>query len=275
MPTDNAIEALEIRLFLEAIYAQHGYDFRDYSPASIQRRVLTALTRSGLKNLGDLQHHILVDTSRFTSVLEDLTVRATEPFRDPSFYSVFRSRVVPVLRTYPLFKVWHAGCATGEEVYSSAIVLTEEGLYDRAQIYATDLSQRALEQAKQGTYSSAQLPVFTNNYEKAGGKTTLSTYYTAAYEGIAMRESLRRNVHFFHHDLVSDHSFGEMQVLFCRNVCIYFGRDLRARVIRKFAQSLTPGGFLCLGSGERLTRKEGDANFTEFAPEAQIYRFEG
>lgn len=275
MQTKSATEELEIRLFLEAIFAQYGYDFRGYSSASIQRRVLSALTRSGFKSLGELQHHILVDEACFASVLEVLTVRATEPFRDPAFYKAYRQYVVPVLRTYPLFKIWHAGCATGEEVYSHSILLTEEGLYERAQIYATDLSQRALDQAKQGTYSSNKLPVFTENHEKGGGTTNLSTFYTAAYDGFAMNESLRRNVHFFHHDLVSDHSFGEMQVLFCRNVCIYFGRDLRARVIRKLGQSLSPGGFLCLGSGERLTREESDAQFTEFAPEAQIYRFEG
>jgi chemotaxis protein methyltransferase CheR len=276
MDPNPDIEAIEVRLVLEAIHARYGYDLRGYSGASIRRRVLAALAKSGLKHLGDLQHALLNDASFFGNILEDLTVRVSEMFRDPSFYRVFRTRVVPVLRTYPLLKIWHSGCASGEEVYASAILLLEEGLLDRSQIYATDLSPQALEQAKkQGTYSAESLPLFRDNYQKGGGQKDFASYYTEAYDGIAMHEQLRRPLSFFHHDLVSDHVFGEMHVVFCRNVLIYFSQDLRHRVIGKFAQSLYPGGFLCLGSSERLSPGGPTEHFAEFDAPERIYRYEG
>ncbi len=275
METETEVETIEIRLLLEAIHARYGYDLRDYASTSMRRRVLAALTKSGLGHLGELQHRILGDPEFFADVLEDLGVRVSEMFRDPSFYRTLRARVVPVLRTYPLLRVWHAGCATGEEVYASAILLSEEGLYERTQIYATDLSLQALEQAKQGIYSVEHLRTFTENYEKSGGISSFSNYYTAAYDRIALKESLRRNILFFQHNLVSDHVFGEMQVIFCRNVLIYFGQDLRNRVLDKFAQSLCSGGFLCLGSSERLPRSDTQKAFGEFAAEERIYRNQG
>jgi chemotaxis protein methyltransferase CheR len=259
-------EAIEIRLLLEAIRARYGYDLRDYAPASMRRRVLTALARSGLENLGQLQHQILDDPQLFGSVLEDLTVRVSDMFRDPDFYRAFRDEITPVLRTYPRLNIWHSGCATGEEAYSTAILLTEAGLYDRAQIYATDLSPRALEQAKEGVYSAEHLAAYTTNYEKTGGTSRLSSYYTAAYDRIAIREALRRNILFFQHDLVADHVFAEMNVIFCRNVLIYFGQELRQRVLHKFTQSLCPGGFLCLGSSEQLSRSGADTDAQMFVP---------
>jgi chemotaxis protein methyltransferase CheR len=270
---DGEIEAIEIRLLLEAVYAKYGYDLREYASVSMRRRVLAALAKSGLAHLGELQHRILRDPEFFASVLEDLTVRVSEMFRDPTFYRAFRSSVVPLLRTYPQLKIWHSGCATGEEVYSSAILLMEEGLYDRAQIYATDLSSHALEQAKEGVYSVDQLATFTGNYEAFGGRSTLADYYTAAYDRIAMRESVRSNVLFFHHNLVSDHPFGEMHVIFCRNVLIYFDAGLRSRVLAKFADSLCPGGFLCLGMSEGLSQSDRGA-FVDFSRAERIYRHE-
>jgi chemotaxis protein methyltransferase CheR len=272
MDPDDELEAIEIRLFLEAIHARYGYDLREYATASSRRRVLAVLAKSGFDNLGQLQHATLKDADLFASVLHDLVVRVTKMFRDPSFYRTFRARVVPVLRTYPFLKVWHSGCATGEEAYASAILLSEEGLYARTQIYATDLSPSAVEQAKQGVYSTECLREFGENHLRPGGASPLASYYTEAYGRIALRDSLRKNVLFFQHDLVSDHVFGEMNVIFCRNVLIYFGQSLRERVIAKFAQSLCPGGFLCLGSEEKLPRS-GHA-FVEFAPEERIYRHE-
>lgn len=271
--TDDT-EALEIRLLLEAIYAQYGYDLRDYALSSMHRRVQAALVASGLPHLGELQHRLLVDPTFFAEVLETLTVRVSELFRDPDFYLAFRAQVVPVLRTYPLFKIWHAGCANGEEVYAMAIMLQEEGLYDRAQIYATDLSHEALDHARQGIYPSAQLAKFTDNYQRAGGTAGLAAYYTEAYDRLAMRESLRRNVVFFQHNLVSDHVFAEMNVIVCRNVLIYFGPSLKERVLAKFEQSLCPRGFLCLGTSEHLTSYPTHKSFEEFAPRERIYRRE-
>jgi chemotaxis protein methyltransferase CheR len=275
MEPDEGVEAIEIRLFLEAVHAKYGYDLRDYAPASMYRRVLAALAKSGLRHLGDLQHRVLCDPEFFGGVLEDLTVRVTAMFRDPEFYRAFRLRVVPILRTYPLLRVWHCGCATGEEVYADAIVLSEEGLLERTQIYATDLNPLAVEQAKQGVYSAEHLDRVAENYAKSGGSSSFSNYYTQAYDRIAMKESLRKQVLFFQHNLVSDHTFGEMQVIFCRNVLIYFGRDLKDRVLQKFAGSLCPGGFLCLGSGERILRAREDHSMVEFASEERIYRHEG
>jgi chemotaxis protein methyltransferase CheR len=218
---------------------------------------------------------VLADPDLFVSVLDDLTVRVSDMFRDPSFHRTLREQVVPLLRTYPLLNIWHCGCATGEEVYSFAILLSETGLYDRAQIYATDLSQRALEQAKAGIYSADRLPLFAENYNRAGGTADFSDYVTTAYDQVALRGSLRRQVVFFQHDLVSDHVFGEMHVVFCRNVLMYFGPDLRGRVVGKLAESLVPGGFLALGADERLLGPAPGAaasSLSEFAPAVRIYR---
>jgi chemotaxis protein methyltransferase CheR len=270
----DEVEALEIRLVLEAIYAQYGYDLREYAPTSMHRRVMSALRASGLAHLGELQHKLLTDRDFFSTVLDALTVRVTELFRDPGFHLTFRERVVPVLRTYPLFKIWHAGCASGEEVYATAITLVEEGLYERAQIYATDLSHEALDQARHGIYPATQVSKFADNYQRAGGTATVSAYYTEAYDHIAMRESLRRNVVFFQHNLVSDHVFGEMNVIVCRNVLIYFGPELKGRVLRKFEQSLCPRGFLCLGTSEQLAPASNQDTFEEFAGRERIYRRE-
>jgi chemotaxis protein methyltransferase CheR len=269
-PSD--IEALEIRLMLEAINARYGYDLREYEPGSMRRRVQAALARTGVEHLGELQHRMLIDPIFFGSVLEQLTVQVTEMFRDPGFYRAFRTEVVPVLRTYPLLKVWHAGCSTGEEVYATAIVLGEEGLYDRTQIYATDVSRDAVEWGKRGIYGADQLPAFTRNYQDSGGSTDFSTHYTAAYDHVAMKESLRRNILFFTHNLVSDHVFGEMHVIFCRNVLMYFGPALRARVRGKLEGSLVSRGFLCLGRGERLGPPWSDRSFAELDSGERIYR---
>jgi chemotaxis protein methyltransferase CheR len=269
----DEVESLEIRLVLEAINSQYGYDLREYASTSMQRRVMAALRTSGLAHLGELQHKLLTDPAFFATVMDALTVRVTELFRDPAFHLMFRERVIPVLRTYPLFKIWHAGCASGEEVYATAIALVEEGLYERAQIYATDLSHEALDQARHGIYPAAQLGKFADNYKRSGGTASISEYYTEAYDRIAMRESLRRNVVFFQHNLVSDHVFGEMNVIVCRNVLIYFGPELKVKVLRKFEQSLSPRGFLCLGTSEHLIPPPG-SSFQEFAGRERIYRRE-
>ena len=271
MMDDADVEALEIQLVLDAIHARYGFDLRSYAWSSIRRRVLAAFAKSGLPNLGEFQHRLLTDAAFFSDVLNALTVCVTEPFRDPGFFRVFRESMVPILRTYPELRIWHSGCSTGEEAYACAIVLEEEGLYDRAQIYATDLNQRALDQAKQGMYAAEQLHVLRENYRSAGGTRSVGQYYTEAYEHFAVRDSLKRNLLFFQHDLVSDQPFAHVHVIFCRNVLIYFNPDLRAAVIDKMVGSLCSGGFLCLGAGETLPR-EAAGVLTEFAAGERVYR---
>jgi chemotaxis protein methyltransferase CheR len=268
-------EDLEVRLLLEAMAAKYGYDLRAYQPASMKRRVQSALLKSGSGNLGDLQHRLLHDAALFATVLHDLTVQVTEMFRDPSFYRNFRAEVIPVLRTYPLLKIWHAGCSSGEEVYATAILLTEEGLYERSQIYATDLSTQALDRAREGVYPSHRLVAFTDSYAAFGGERSFEEYYSAAYDHIAVKPALRKNIVFFQHDLVSDHVFGEMNVIFCRNVLIYFDRQLRARVLAKFEQGLSRGGYLCLGSSEQIVESGPGLSFVEVAGGQRIYRHQG
>lgn len=271
-PADVDCTAIEVQLLLEAIHVRYGYDLRGYTHASLRRRVLAALAKSGLPHLGELQHRILIEPRFFSSVLHDLTVQVSELFRDPDFYLAFRERVLPVLRTYPLLRIWHAGCATGEEAYATAIMLTEAGLYDRAQIYATDLSAVAIAQAKDGVFPAERLATFTSNYERAGGREDFERYYTLAYDRFALSESLRRNILFFEHNLVADHVFGEMHVVFCRNVLIYFGQELRARVLAKLAQALVHGGFLCLGSSEQISRNDQHLGLRALDAQERIYR---
>ena len=268
---DSELEDLEIRLLLEAIHARYGYHFQDYAAGSMRRRVRAALARSGLRHLGELQHKLLCEPEFFAAALDDLTVRVSEVFRDPSFYRAFREHVVPLLRTYPLLKIWHAGCASGEEVYTSAILLTEENLYERAQIYATDMSPKALELARAGVYPEAQADGFERNYLESGGTARFDSYYSRAYGRIAVRESLRKNIVYFQHDLASDYALGEMHVVFCRNVLIYFGEELRCRTLETFADCVHRGGFLCLGMNEGLPVGS-KSSFSEFASKERIFR---
>lgn len=264
-------EELEIRLVLEAIFAKYGYDFRGYGEASLRRRIGAVLARTGAAHLGELQHRILTEPEFFVSVLDDLTVQVSEMFRDPEFYRAFREQVVPVLRTYPELKIWHAGCASGEEVYTIAILLSEENLSERTQIYATDVSARAVERARAGVYPEARVSGFAKNYAASGGKRSFDDYYSSAYGGIAVREWLRKQVVFFQHDLVSDYALGEMNVILCRNVLLYFGPLLRERVLDLFAGSLRRGGFLCLGGSEALSASRTHL-FGELSAVQRIYR---
>jgi chemotaxis protein methyltransferase CheR len=217
----------------------------------MHRRVMTGLAKSGMKHLGEVQHRILTDPDFFGAFLGHLIVQVSEMFRDPTFYRAFRREVVPLLKTYPQVKVWHAGCASGQEVYSTAVTLLEEGLLPRSQIYATDISPRSIEQSRRGTYSQTELDVFEQNYAAAGGRARPTDFLTLAYGRMAFKESLRSEIVFFQHNLASDYALGEMQVIFCRNVLIYFGETLRRKVTNMFEQALCRGGFLCLGSSER------------------------
>jgi chemotaxis protein methyltransferase CheR len=273
MAPEPEIAAADVTRLLSAICDRYGYDFRDYAPASMERRVRTALRRTGAASVSELQRASLADKGAFAQLLDSLTVDVSELFRDPGFYRALRTHLVPLLRTYPRLNLWSCGCAGGEESASLAIVLDEEGLYDRCQIYATDLNPRAVERARQGVYPASALATLVERYHAAGGAGDPARYYTSAYGHIVLRESLRRNVVFFQHDLVGDHVFGALDVVVCRNVLIYFGRDLQRRVMRKLADSLRPGGFLCLGPSERLTAgSESRAWFADFSPAHHIYR---
>jgi chemotaxis protein methyltransferase CheR len=264
-------QQLEVKLVLEAIYARHGYDFRQYTADSMERRVMAAAAKIGAAHLGELQHRVIHHPADFSAVLDVLTVRVTEMFRDPSFYRAFRDLVIPILRTYPEIKIWHAGCASGEEVYASSILLTEAELYQRAQIYATDISSVAIEHAREGIYSEQELPAFARNYYAAGGSADFDRYWSRAYGRVTVREELRANVHFFQHDLVSDYSLGEMHVIFCRNVLIYFGAQLRQRVADLFDGGLARRGFLCLGASEALLPSQ-RPHYEEVSGAERIFR---
>jgi chemotaxis protein methyltransferase CheR len=271
MAVGDEAERLEVRLVLEAIHSRYGYDFRNYTADSMNRRVLAAAAKVGVDNLGELLHRLIREPAIFGAVLDVLTVRVTEMFRDPEFYHALRQLVIPVLRTYPQLKIWHAGCASGEEVYATAILLSEEGLYERAQIYATDVSSVAVEQGREGLYAEQSLLDFERNYRASGGELDFGSYWLTAYGRAAIRPALKRNVHFFQHDLVSDRSLGEMHVVFCRNVLIYFGDELRQRVFGLFGETLLRGGVLCLGASEALPASQRPF-YKELSAADRIYR---
>ena len=261
------------RAIVSVLHEAHGIDLRDYAGGTLGRRVELVMARLGQPEPPALLEQLRRDGAAARALLDELTVQVSELFRDPTFYLAFRQKVVPVLRTYPLLRFWNAGCAAGEEVYALAILLSEEGLYERSQIYATDLSTRAVARARQGVFAARNVRRFTENYQRAGGKASFSDYYSAAYDRMVMCEPLRRNVAFFQHDLVGDYVFGAMNVLFCRNVLIYFNDALRTRVLTKLEAALSRGAFLCLGNSERLTGAHVPGNFTAFDEAARIYRF--
>ncbi len=245
-------ERLEIKLLLEAIYLKYGYDFRNYACAHTKRRLEHRLNVDSMENYSAMQHRLIHDEAFFNTLLLDLSINVTEMFRDPWVYSKVRELVVPHLKTYPFIKIWHAGCSAGQEVYSMGILLEEEGIKERSQIYATDFNELILQKAKQGIYPMDVIREYTANYQKSGGKQSFSDYYTADYDNVVIKQSLKDKVLFSSHNLVTDGVFGEMNLIFCRNVLIYFDRELQNRVFNLFYESLCPGGFLCLGSKESL-----------------------
>ena len=269
---DTKNEKIEIELLIEAMYQKYGYDFRGYSSAHIRRRIRRRRKLSAMENISAMQHKLLYDPSFFKLLLADLSVNVTEMFRDPSFYQAVRSEVVPILKTYPFIKVWHAGCSTGEELYSMAILLKEEGFFERIQLYATDFSDPALQQAGDAIFPVKLLKNYTRNYQKSGGKNSFADYYTAKYERALLLPELKEKVAFANHNLVTDTVFGEMQMIVCRNVLIYFNRELQNRVIRLFYDSLCRGGILCLGSKESLRFCEYGDRFSDVVAEEKIYQ---
>jgi chemotaxis protein methyltransferase CheR len=263
---------IEFKLILEAIMLRYGYNFRQYAESSMQRRLLAIMTKYQLHDPMELLTKLIRDADFFHRALGQLTVTTSEMFRDPEFYRAFREQVIPHLRTYPTLNFWSAGCSTGEEMYSLAIMLKEEGLYDRSVIFATDINPRALKAAKEGIFPIEATQLHTRNYQDSGGKEAFSSYYVADYGLIKMDASLTENVVFSEHNLVSDHVFAECHVIFCRNVLIYFNRALQDRVLLLFQQSLRYGGFLGLGSKETLRFSLVATSFDVVSDRQRIYR---
>jgi chemotaxis protein methyltransferase CheR len=246
------IEQIEIDLLLEAAFRRYGYDFRSYSRASVERRIRHFLAGSDFGRISDLIPRIMTDGDLFSELARNFSVSVTEMFRDPFVYKTLREQVMPVLRTFPFVKVWHAGCATGEEAYSLAIVMRECELLERATIYGTDFNDEVLDTARKGIYPDQKIREFTRNYQDSGGTRSFSDYYHSRYGSAALLSQLKDRITFASHNLVSDGVFGEMQLVFCRNVLIYFDRELQDRVLGLFTDSLVHGGFLCLGTKEDL-----------------------
>jgi chemotaxis protein methyltransferase CheR len=272
-PSENLLENqdIEIRLLIDAIYQKYGYDFRNYSQAHVKRRILNRFNISGMKNITEMIHESLYNHRFVDQILMDLSITVTEMYRDPSFYKAVREQVIPVLQSYPYIKIWHAGCASGEEVYSMAILMTESGLYQKSQIYATDFNPVIIRQAREGIYPVSRMKEFSINYQKSGGMESFSDYYTSNGDSARLLDSLRKNIVFATHNLVTDSVFAEVNLVVCRNVLIYFDRSLQDKVIDLFTDSLPDGGILALGSKENLQFSAHYHHFSPMVPDERIY----
>jgi chemotaxis protein methyltransferase CheR len=261
----------EFKDFLESIRFVYGYDFTDYAEASVKRRVVHFMNTKKIAALSDLGKMILRDEKLFQGFIEEVSVTVTEMFRDPVFYKSLRENAMKRLATYPFIKVWIAGCATGEEAYSIAILLHEEQLLSRSVIYATDINQKSLQIAKDGLFSAEKMKTYIANYQKAGGKRSFSEYYKAKYGSVIFDRSLRQNIVYAAHNLVADKSFNEFQLVICRNVLIYFNQQLQNKVINLFYESLCPFGFLGLGNKESLLFSDKKKHFEEIDSREKIF----
>lgn len=270
--TPADLEQIETTLLLEAVYRRYGYDFRAYAQASIARRLKQLQASGGFSSISEMIPRLLHEPEFLGRLVGQFTIAVTEFFRDPFFFHALREKVVPVLRTWPHIKIWHAGCASGEEVYSLAILLKEEGLYDRTTLYATDLNAEVLERARQGIYDLGRLREATRNYQQAGGRRSFSEYYHARYEAGAMDASLKERMVFSTHNLATDSAFGEVHVVFCRNVLIYFNGELQNRALGLFTESLVNGGFLCLGTKEDIQFTSVKDDYVEVDRAARIFK---
>ena len=266
------VDEIELSLLLEGVYRRYGFDFREYAPASLRRRVWRRVHAEGLTTLSALQDRLLHDPACMERLLLDLSINVTAMFRDPTFYIAFRQKVVPILRTYPFTRIWTAGCSTGEEVYSLAILLHEAGVYERTRIYATDINETVLDRARRGVFPLDKMREYTQNYISAGGERAFSEYYVAKYDGAQFQRSLMENVVFAQHNLVSDRSFNEFNVVVCRNVMIYFDRALQDRVHRLFYDSLVTFGVLALGAKESIRFSHYEDRYEELDAAERLYK---
>ncbi len=266
------LEQIEIELLLEGIYRRYGFDFREYAPASLRRRLRRRMDGEQVESISALQERVLHDPAVMERLLLDLSINVTAMFRDPSFFVAFRERVVPLLRTYPFARIWIAGCSTGEEVYSLSILLAEEALSDRVRIYATDINEVVLEQARLGVFPLDKMQEYTQNYIRAGGRKAFSEYYVARYDGARFARSLVDGVVWAQHNLASDAAFNEFEVIACRNVMIYFDRSLQAHVHRLFHESLANFGILALGQKETIRFSPHETSYEELDAAERLYR---
>ena len=265
-------EKIEIDLLIEAVRRYYGYDFSNYSKAHIKRRMAVFLAKHRYESISEMQHHVLHNSNVFEDFLNNFSINVTEMYRDPDFYKEFREKVIPILNTYPYLKIWIAGCATGEEVYSFAIMLQEESLLERSTIYATDFNSNALQKASRAIYSIDNIKSYTTNYQKSGGKYSFSDYYMANYNSVIIDKSLKKNIVFAEHNLVTYSVFTETNLIVCRNVLIYFDRELQDKVLSLFNSSLITGGFLALGTKETLQFSAVNSNYSAVSKENKIYK---
>lgn len=270
--SQSSTETIEIRLLLEGIFQKYGYDFRNYAFASIRRRIWKRVQGESLVTISALQERVLHDPDCMERLLADFSVSVSDFFRNPGFFRELRENVVPILRTYPFVRIWHAGCSTGEEVYSLAILLHEEGLYEKCRIYATDFNINDLEKAKSGIFPLKQMKQFTNKYIQASGKISFSEYYTAQYDNALFKSFLKKNILFTEHNLVTDRSFNEFNLILCRNVMIYFNRELQERTHQLIYESLSQWGVLGLGENEGIKFTPHERDYEALDAEQKLYR---
>jgi chemotaxis methyl-accepting protein methylase len=270
LPYDE-LQNIEINLLLEGLYQMYGFDFRHYVRSSLRRRILNRMKMEKLPSITALLEKVLHESRFVDKLLGDMSIRVTEMFRDPSFFLAFRNQVVPKLRDYPEIRIWHAGCATGEEVYAMAILMQEEGLAAKTKIYATDMNEQAIESAQRGAFPLKQMQMYTKNYLEAGGTKAFSEYYTTDHQFAYFQPQYKENLLFAQHNLVTDGSFNEFHVILCRNVMIYFDHTLQQQVHSLFYDSLVSQGYLCLGKKESIITVPNGVQYDDFMSQERIY----
>lgn len=270
--TFSELEELEYQVVIDTIKRRYGHDFNTYASNSLKRRLAHHAKKMELKSLSELVPLLLHNEAIFSDLLNSVSVPVTEMFRDPYVFKSLREQIVPLLKTYPTINIWHAGCSTGEEVYSMAIMLEEENLYDNCKIFATDFNSNSLAQAKNGIFPLSRMQQYTENYYASGGKSAFSDYYNVHYEHIEMEKRLSRNITFAKHNLMIDNVFGQFNLVLCRNVLIYFGRELQDRVMTLFRDSMAPLGYLCIGTHESMDHIECAQDFRQLFEQEKIYR---
>lgn len=268
----DEFEDIQIALLVEAIHRRYGYDFRNYAQASLKRRIRNFAETSNYETISAMIPPLLHDASFGARLIFALSVTVSEMFRDPEFFKLLRKQVIPFLKTYPFVRIWHAGCSTGEEVYSLAMVLHEEDFYDRATIFATDFNDQALEKAREGIYPLEKMKEYTANYQRSGGTGSFAQYYRTGYGAAILDAALKKNITFANHNLVTDGVFSEVQLVLCRNVLIYFDKTLQDRVLRLFHESLAYGGVLALGSKESIQFSQVADFFKTLSHKWKIYQ---
>ena len=269
---NGKVEEIEFYLLLEAIYQSYGYDFRDYAPASLKRRIRKCMNDLGVKTISAFQDKILHEKKSFTGFLNTVSIDVTSMFRDPDFFLAVKQKIFPMLKNLPFIRIWHAGCATGEEIYSLAILLKEEKLYDKARIYATDMNDVVLEKGKNGIFPLKNIQDYTKNYQNAGGENDFSRYYTAKYDHAVMNSSLKQNIVWAQHNLVTDGSFNEFDIVFCRNTMIYFNQPLQEHVHKLILDSLAIGGTLGLGKKESFHSSSFRDNYVDIDDKVKLFK---